>query len=163
HVTTPTAQEARLLDDVVRRVETYDTHQLYYDSGDRKQAQSRGTEAVLNALILAGADAERDRREPSAPSRRAFQHLWETQRPAAPSAALVAELRKAQQRDGGWSLGAMPGWTWSRTWRVQPPGTPDAALLAQSDGYATGLVVYTLRSASVGVDDPAVAAGVRWL
>ena len=50
-----------------------------------------------------------------------------------------------------------------RVWRVQPPGTPEAALLAQSDGYATGLVVYTLRSAGVGVDDPAVGAGVRWL
>src|SRR5206468_6641170 len=63
HVRTPTPQEVRMLEDVVRRVETYDTHQPYYDSNDRKTVQSRGTEAVLNALILACADTERERRE----------------------------------------------------------------------------------------------------
>ena len=32
---------------------------LMYDSDDQKKAESRGTEAVLNALILARADAAR--------------------------------------------------------------------------------------------------------
>jgi len=246
-VPTPTPQEARLLQDVIRRTETYDTHQPYYDSTELKSVQSRGTEAVLNALILASADAERDRREPSEPTQRAFRHLWQTQRhdgtwdwldfnlepfesadaayygatlaamavgtagaasttPSAAAAdgmsrlrgylteryaaqnlfnrvslllastrwndvltrpqreALVAELRRGQHEDGGWSLRGMAGWRWSKnTWRASPPGTPDAALLAKSDGYATGLVIYTLRRTGVQTDDPAIARGVRWL
>lgn len=81
HVRPPTPQEARLLDGVMRRVGTYDAHQPYYDFNDRKKVESRGTEAVLNALILAAAGAERDGGEPSEPTRRAFQRLWETQRP----------------------------------------------------------------------------------
>ena len=250
HVRTPTPQEVRMLEDVVRRVETYDTHQPYYDSNDRKTVQSRGTEAVLNTLILARADAERERREPAESTRRAFHRLWETQRPdgawdwldfgleplesadaayygatlaalaigTAPGSAtsqsaeaaagmnrlrgylteryatqnlfnrvsvllsgtrwknlltraqreaLIAEVRRAQKDDGGWSLQAMGGWRWStaglRAWRASPPGTPDAALLAKSDGYATGFVVYTLRSAGLPSDDQAILGGVRWL
>ena len=245
-VTAPTPQETRVLQGVIRRVETYETQEAFYDVSDAKKVQSRGTEAVVNALILASADAERAQRPSSEPTRRAFRHLWETQRadgawdwldfglepfesagatyygatlaalaaglggPAAtPSAdgvsgmnklraylierfpgenlfnrtslllastrwkdlmspaqreVLVGELRKAQQADGGWSLGAMPGWRWGRGgWRARPPGTPDATLLARSDGYATGLVVYTLRSTGIGPDDPAVKRGMRWL
>src|SRR2546425_8016083 len=58
HVTTPTPQEVRLLEGVIRRVETYDTHQLFYDFNEAKKPESRGTEAVINALVLANADAE---------------------------------------------------------------------------------------------------------
>jgi len=250
HVRTPTPEEVRLLEDVVRRVDTYETHQPYYDSDDRKTVESRGTEAVLNALILASAAAERGQHDPAEPTRRAFHRLWETQRSdgawdwldfgleplesadaayygatlaamavgTVPASALgqsaeaaagtkrlraylteryasqnvfnrvsallastrwkdlltrtqretlIAEVRRAQQDDGGWSLHAMGGWRWSttgwRAWRTSPPGTLDAALLAKSDGYATGLVVYTLRSAGLPVDDSAVAGGLRWL
>jgi squalene-hopene/tetraprenyl-beta-curcumene cyclase len=246
HMMAPTPQEARVLQGVVRRVATYDTQQLFYDVNDAKKVESRGTEAVVNALILATADVGRDRRTLGDPTARAFRHLWDTQRPdgawdwldfglepfesagatyygatlaamavgvagsaARPTGegaaganklraylteryagqnlfnrvslllastrwkdllppaqrdALVAELRKAQQPDGGWSLGAMPGWRWGRGgWRPRPPGTPDATLLAKSDGYATGLIVYTLRCAGIGVDDPAVRSGLRWL
>src|SRR5438034_11400143 len=80
HVSRPTPQELRVLEDVTRRVETYDAHQLYYDSDERKKTESRGTEAVLNALILARADAEHHRRDASEPTRKALRHLWETQR-----------------------------------------------------------------------------------
>src|SRR5260221_10280019 len=75
-----TPQEARLLEVVTRRVETYDTHELLYDDSKAKKRESRGTEAVLNALILARADAERNRREASEPTRKAFRRLWEIQR-----------------------------------------------------------------------------------
>src|SRR3989441_489350 len=247
HVSTRTPQEVRLLEGVARRVETYDAHQPFYDGSEGKKTESRGTEAVLNALILSSADAERGRREPSEPTRKALRRLWETQRAdgawdwldfglepfesagaayygatlaalavgttagssaspspeaaagtsklraylterysgqnlfnrvwlllastrwkdllaPAPREALVAELRKAQQADGGWSLSAMSGWRWSKAaWRARPPGTPDAALLTRSDAHATGLVVYTLRRAGLGVDDPAVKRGVQWL
>jgi squalene-hopene/tetraprenyl-beta-curcumene cyclase len=246
-VTPPTPQEARVLDGVTRRVETYDTHQLFYDFNEPKKVESRATEAVLNALILASVDAEKERRVSADVLRRAFQRLWETQRadgawdwldfglepfesagatyygatlaalavgaaggspalsspeatagmnklraylteryagqnlfnrtwallaatrwkdllPVVPREALIAELRRAQQADGGWSLEAMSGWRWSKAaWRAKPPGTPDAALLARSDGHATGLVVYTLRSAGVGPHDPSVTRGVQWL
>ena len=33
----------------------------------------------------------------------------------------------------------------------------------QSDGYATGLVVYVLRQAGIPSDDPAIRKGVAWL
>jgi len=80
HVSRPTPQEVRVLEDVTRRVETYDAHQLYYDSDERKKTESRGTEAVLNALILARADAEQHRQGGSEPTRKALRQLWETQR-----------------------------------------------------------------------------------
>jgi hypothetical protein len=245
HVRTPTPQEVRLIEDVTRRAQTYDTHQPYYDFDAAKKAESRGTEAVLNTLILASADAEQHRREPSEPTRRAFQRLWETQRqdgawdwldfglepfesadatyygatlaalavgtaPAfatsqaadatahieklsgylteryaaqslfnrvwlllaatrwkdlltkAQRDALIGEVQRGQRDDGGWSLRALGGWRWSKA-RSQPPGTPDTALLAKSDGFATGLIVYTLRKAGVPGDDPTVRRGAHWL
>jgi len=70
-----TPQETRLLQETTRRVETYGAHQLLYEAGENKQVESRGTEAVLNALILASADVAQDRRA------QAFGRLWETQRP----------------------------------------------------------------------------------
>jgi len=56
-------------------------HQPFYDFNEAKKTESRGTEAVINALVLASADAEQNRREPTEPTRRALRRLWETQRP----------------------------------------------------------------------------------
>jgi squalene-hopene/tetraprenyl-beta-curcumene cyclase len=50
-----------------------------YDSDDDKKAESRGTEAVVNVLILARDDATRARKAPSAATQTALQHLWKTQ------------------------------------------------------------------------------------
>ena len=244
HVTTPTSQEVRLLEGVIRRVETYDAHQPFYDSNEAKKTESRGTEAVINALVLASADAEQNRREPTEPTRRALRRLWETQRadgawdwldfglepfesadaayygatlaalaigttPAYATShatdatvgldrlrgylkerraaqsllnqvalllastrlkdlltsgqqeALIAEIQRRQQNDGGWSLQTLGPWRWGD--RRRPPGTPDASLLAQSDGYATGLIVYTLRKAGLPADQTAVKKGLQWL
>ena len=61
----PSTQEARLIAETTRRVETYDTHQVLYDFNQRRQIESRGTEAVLNAVILTSADTARNRGEPS--------------------------------------------------------------------------------------------------
>jgi hypothetical protein len=84
-VASPTSQEMRLAADTSRRVDTTDTDQLLYDFDEDKKGESRGTEAVLYALILASADAGQSRREPSQATRRAMTRLWQ-----------------AQRADGGW-------------------------------------------------------------
>jgi squalene-hopene/tetraprenyl-beta-curcumene cyclase len=81
HVTAPTAQEARLFDETSRRVDSYSTHELLYEINDVKKVESRGTEAVLNLVVLANADAGAGRREPGSATRKALARLWETQRP----------------------------------------------------------------------------------
>jgi len=244
HVEAPAAQEAKLLDDTIRRVDAYGTHQVLYDFNERRQIVSRGTEAVLNAVILTSADAARKLREPSASTKKALNRLWETQRAdgrwdwlefglepwetteaayhgatfaafavgtaggahdAAATAgierlrtylstnypsqhlynrtwtllastrlkglvteaqrkALIDELVRTQRDDGGWSLEALGGWKWSKTAPpVKSPGDLDESLLSQSDGYATGLVVYTLKQAGVAASDATLRTGVRWL
>jgi squalene-hopene/tetraprenyl-beta-curcumene cyclase len=244
HTDTPSTQEAKLIDDTTRRVDTYATHQVLYDFNERRQIESRGTEAVLNAVILTSADAARNLRESSAPAKKALARLWETQRAdgrwdwlefglepwetteaayhgatfaafavgTAPGPhdalaaagierlrgylssnyeaqhlynrtwallastrlkrvvtdaqrdALVEELVKAQRADGGWSLHAMGPWKWSKTAPpVKSPGDLDAALVTQSDGYATGLVVYTLKQAGVASSRDAIRKGIQWL
>jgi squalene-hopene/tetraprenyl-beta-curcumene cyclase len=246
-VNTATPEETRLLDETSRRVESYGTHQVLYELNDAKKAESRGTEAVLNAVIVASADAAAGRREPSETTQKALARLWETQRPdgawdwlnfklepyetvdavyhgatlaalavgVAPDVAtasgaavpagvgrlraylrdhfaaqslynrtfallasagfkdlltgaqrdtLIAELVRRQRDEGGWSLEGMGPWRWSKTDPpFAPQGTLDASLLEQSDGFGTGLIVYTLMRAGLHADHPAVAAGVRWL
>jgi squalene-hopene/tetraprenyl-beta-curcumene cyclase len=243
-VDAPSTQEARLIDETTRRVETYSTHQVLYDSNERRQIESRGTEAVLNAVILTSADAARHLREPSPATKKALARLWDTQRAdgrwdwlefglepwetteaayhgatfaafavgtaASPHDgvatagierlraylstnyqaqhlynrtwallastrltrvvtdtqrdALIDDLVRAQRGDGGWSLTTMGPWKWSKTAPpVKAPGDLDAALLTQSDGYATGLVVYTLKQAGVAPTHAAVRKGMQWL
>jgi hypothetical protein len=76
-VTQPTPQEARLLEETLRRVDTYGSHEPLLKD---KAEQSRGTEAVLNLLILSGEDARQNRLAPSGPTRKALEELWEEQR-----------------------------------------------------------------------------------
>ena len=80
HAAAPTAQETRLADETTRRVESYSTHELLYEINDVKKVESRGTEAVLNLVVLASADAGAGRREPGSATRKALTRLWETQR-----------------------------------------------------------------------------------
>lgn len=247
HVSAATPQEARLLEEVVGRVETYDTHQLLYDFNEDKKKESRGTEAVLNSLVLASADADRNRNDPSESTRKAFLRMWETQRsdgawdwldfglepfesadsayhgatlaalavgiarsswPSESTDAetgidklrrylkdnytrqnlfnrvwallatarwknlltrdqqddLIALIQSRQQEDGGWALEALGTWRWSKPAEpFKAPGMTDASLLARSDGYATGLIVYTLKAAGSPLGHSAVRKGLRWL
>ena len=243
----PTSQEMRLIEETTKRVESYGSEQPLYDFNDGKKTQSRGTEAVLNALILASADAAQNRRELSGTTQRALDQLWETQRPdgswdwldfglepfetvegayygatlaalavgiapgnpnsrasvtkagteklrgylkekyasqslfnrvwlllaethltgsltSAQREALIKEIQGRQRDDGGWALDSLGAWKWSKAAApFRPPGTLDASLLAKSDGYATGLIVYTLRQVGVPAGHPALSKGLQWL
>jgi hypothetical protein len=246
-VSAATPQETRIIEETTRRVESYGAHQLLYDHNESKKTESRGTEAVLNALILANADSAQGRRESGGGAQQAFKRLWETQRPdgawdwldfglepfetvdgayygatlaalaigAVPGSsnshtaetkagieklrgylkekyatqslfnrtwlllaatrlnglltkaqreALISELQARQRDDGGWALDSLGPWRWSKTdGPFRAPGTPDAALLAKSDGYATGLIVYTLRQAGLPASHRMVSSGLQWL
>jgi len=246
-VSAATPLERRLVEETTRRVESYGDHQPLYDFNESKKTESRGTEAVLNALILASADAAQSRREPGGPTQQALDRMWKTQRPdgawdwldfglepfetvdgayygvtlaalavgiapgysnsnaAEPRAgierlrgylkekyasqnlfnrvwlmmaatrlndlltkaqreSLIAEIQTRQRDDGGWALDSLGAWKWSKTAPpFKAPGTPDASLLAKSDGYATGLIVYTLRQSGFPTSHPAVSKGLQWL
>jgi squalene-hopene/tetraprenyl-beta-curcumene cyclase len=87
----PTAFEEKLLAQVERRVAHWDELDsprfgLFYDFDEPKKVQSRGTEAVLNALVLAEADRSRDRAAPGDATRRALDYLWATQARQGPEA-----------------------------------------------------------------------------
>lgn len=78
--------------------------------------------------------------------------------------AIVKSLAALQRADGGWSLADLGVWRWTRQEApFAPPGTVDTALVAQSDGYATGLVVYALRRSGQPVSSPAIRNGQQWL
>jgi squalene-hopene/tetraprenyl-beta-curcumene cyclase len=78
----PSINERKLIDDVTKRVRLWkDVGPYYIDQGyDKKTAESRGTEAVLNALILASHDAEKG--QLSDDTRAAFSNMWALQQTA---------------------------------------------------------------------------------
>jgi hypothetical protein len=67
-----TPNERRMLDIVTSRVASRDGDQPYYDHNPAKIVESRGTEPVINALVLTQYDSD------VAP--RAIERLWDTQR-----------------------------------------------------------------------------------
>jgi squalene-hopene/tetraprenyl-beta-curcumene cyclase len=82
--TQPTSHERSVLNQVRMRVEHWGeldspAYRLLYDFSQQKKRQARGTEAVLNALILAFEDHQQGRKQPDAITRKAFANLWQTQ------------------------------------------------------------------------------------
>jgi squalene-hopene/tetraprenyl-beta-curcumene cyclase len=117
---TPSVNERRLLENVTKRVRLRADIGPYYSdktSGDHKTAQSRGTEAVINALILAVNDARIGRLSDDA--RAAFDEMW------------------AQQKTTGDDKGA---WSWLdfdlRPWEARESSYYGAALAAAAVGTA---------------------------
>jgi squalene-hopene/tetraprenyl-beta-curcumene cyclase len=118
----PNDAERRLIDDVRRRVRLWNETTPYYtDQYDApgKSSQSRGTESVLNALILAYDDARTGRLRPD--TRMALEDMW------------------ALQRGHGDDAGA---WSWL-DFDLAPWESPDAqyygaALAALAVGVAPG-------------------------
>jgi squalene-hopene/tetraprenyl-beta-curcumene cyclase len=83
----PSINERKLIDDVTKRVRFWKDVGPYYagrygnDQGyDPKSAESRGTESVLNALILASHDAGKE--QLSDDTRAAFSNMWALQQTA---------------------------------------------------------------------------------
>ena len=75
----PSENERRLLESVTKRVRMWKEITPFYteSSGANKTLQSRGTESILNALILASADARNGKL--SDDTRTAFDHMWAQQ------------------------------------------------------------------------------------
>jgi squalene-hopene/tetraprenyl-beta-curcumene cyclase len=76
----PSPDEERLIEDVVKRVRNWKTIEPYYRNSEdqpHQSEQSRGTESVLNALILSNQDARTGRL--SDDTRVAFENMWTEQ------------------------------------------------------------------------------------
>ena len=71
-------------------------------------------------------------------------------------AATVEELLARQRPDGGWSLPSLGDWKWKH-------GRPNDPLMAESDGYATGLVLFILSQTGRKSEEPAIKKGLHWL
>ncbi len=83
--TDPAGPEGKSLAQIKERVAHWDeldtpAWKLAYDSSAEKKRQSRGTEAVLNALVLATEDRMAGTSGPSSATAKALDHLWSTQR-----------------------------------------------------------------------------------
>jgi len=79
----PSANERRLLDSVTKRVRLWKEVQPFYKDADRgpyKSVESRGTESVLNALILSSRDAHSG--QLGNDTRSAFAIMWTEQQMA---------------------------------------------------------------------------------
>jgi squalene-hopene/tetraprenyl-beta-curcumene cyclase len=76
----PSPNERRLLDSVTKRVRLWKAVEPFYKDADRgpyKSVESRGTESVLNALILSNRDAQSGQLSDDA--RTAFENMWAEQ------------------------------------------------------------------------------------
>jgi squalene-hopene/tetraprenyl-beta-curcumene cyclase len=68
---------------------------------------------------------------------------------------IIADLKSAQNADGGWALPKLGEWLARGKRRIPLEGP--------SDGYATGFVIYVLRQAGVSREDAAIQRGLAWL
>ena len=118
----PSPNEQRLVDSVTKRVRLWKEVEPFYKDADRgpyKSVESRGTESVLNALILSSRDAQRD--QLSNDTRVAFENMW------------------AEQQISGKQKGA---WLWLRfknePWEADDSDYFGATLAAVAIGIAPG-------------------------
>jgi squalene-hopene/tetraprenyl-beta-curcumene cyclase len=118
----PSANERRLLDNVTKRVRLWKEVEPFYKDADRgpyKSVESRGTESVLNALILASKDAQNG--QLTSDTRTALDNMW------------------AEQQTTGNKKGA---WSWLRfanePWEADDSDFYGATLAAVAVGTAPG-------------------------
>jgi squalene-hopene/tetraprenyl-beta-curcumene cyclase len=67
----------------------------------------------------------------------------------------IKELLEAQREDGGWSLKSLGDWKRKIAKASDEP--------AESDGYATGLILFVLRQAGIPATRESMRRGVEWL
>jgi squalene-hopene/tetraprenyl-beta-curcumene cyclase len=94
----PSANERRLLDNVAKRVRLWKEVAPFYSDADRgayKSVESRGTESVLNALILASNDAQTGRLTND--TRTALENMWAEQQTNGDKAGAWLWLRFANE------------------------------------------------------------------
>jgi squalene-hopene/tetraprenyl-beta-curcumene cyclase len=94
----PSANERRLLDNVTKRVRLWKEVAPFYSDADRgayKSVESRGTESVLNALILASNDAQSGRLTND--TRTALDNMWAEQQSTGDKAGAWLWLRFANE------------------------------------------------------------------
>ena len=93
----PSADERRLLDNVTRRVRMWNEVAPFYADSEKspgKTAESRGTEAVFNALILSWNDrASGTSGTLSADARKALDNMWSIQLTSGPAKGAWAWLQ----------------------------------------------------------------------
>ena len=118
----PSPNEQRLLDSVTKRVRLWKEVEPFYKDADRgpyKSVESRGTESVLNALILSSRDAQSGQLSNDAHT--AFENMW------------------AEQQIAGKQKGA---WLWLRfnnePWEADDSDYFGATLAAVAIGIAPG-------------------------
>ena len=118
----PSPSERRLLDNVMKRVRLWKEVEPFYKDADRgpyKSVESRGTESVLNALILASRDAQNG--QLTADTHTALDNMW------------------AEQQTTGNKKGA---WLWLRfnnePWEADDSDFYGATLAAVAIGTAPG-------------------------
>lgn len=90
----PSPNERRLLDNVTKRVRLWNQVAPFYSDADRgayKTVESRGTESVLNALVLATNDAQGG--QLSNDTRTALHNMWAEQQTAGDNAGAWSWLR----------------------------------------------------------------------
>jgi squalene-hopene/tetraprenyl-beta-curcumene cyclase len=89
----PSANERKLLENVTKRVRLWKEVEPFYPDkkGDPKTAESRGTESILNALILAGYDAQTGKLSPD--TRLALDNMWGQQLKAGESKGAFSWLQ----------------------------------------------------------------------
>ena len=85
----PSSLERTILENVTKRVRMWDVVEPFY--GGAHALESRGTESVLNALILVASEASSGGLSPE--TRLAFNHMWAEQRKVGPSAGAWAWLQ----------------------------------------------------------------------
>ena len=118
----PSPNEQRLLDNVTKRVRLWKEVEPFYKDADRgpyKSVESRGTESVLNALILSSRDAQSG--QLSSDAYMAFENMW------------------AEQQIAGKQKGA---WLWlhfnNEPWEADDSDYFGATLAAVAIGIAPG-------------------------
>ncbi len=129
--------ESKLLDNVTKRVRLWNQVGPYYTDkgyGNGKPAESRGTESVLNALILAGNDAQSGKL--SDVTRTALSNMWALQQTEGEDKGAWSWLQFGMEpweakdsKDYGAALAAIAAGTAPEDYRLTPDIQPKLSML----------------------------------